>query len=390
MLQLDVLSAFVICGAGALVGAAMLRPSLCPEKSSAEALHLTRAAYLAIGVGLTLPVLAGTPLPLWGQAAMAFGSVAGVVVIGWALAALAGDRRPRAGMCLTLATMLVLVLAAWPAGTPGLSVACTLGLTVASAQMAWLSRRLFWRPHDWHERQIGTMVLLMLLSSMLRVAYLLTWHGAFEPYLLYVPPNMITPFTLMYGLLPILLAMLLNNVIHARLLTRLNKRAMTDHLTGTLTRHALAEGAERLIACQYQGQGRLAVIMIDLDHFKRFNDRHGHAGGDAVLCRVAELLQAQLRDQALLARYGGEEFVALVPVSDLPVARRVAERMRSALEDLDWSLTLPGLTRVTASLGVTLLTPTESLETALARADEALYRAKNGGRNQVQVGLSAA
>lgn len=88
--------------------------------------------------------------------------------------------------------------------------------------------------------------------------------------------------------------------------------------------------------------------------------------------------------------YGGEEFVALIPVPDLPAARRVAERMRLALEESNWSLTVPGLNRVTASLGVTLLMANESLETALARADEALYRAKNGGRNQVQVSLAAA
>ena len=102
------------------------------------------------------------------------------------------------------------------------------------------------------------------------------------------------------------------------------------------------------------------------------------------------MLQAQLRGEALLARYGGEEFVALAPVSDLPVARRVAERMRQALQETTWADVVPGLIEVTASLGVTLLARDESLEHALARADEALYRAKNGGRNQVQVGLAAA
>ena len=89
-------------------------------------------------------------------------------------------------------------------------------------------------------------------------------------------------------------------------------------------------------------------------------------------------------------RYGAEEFVALAPVSDLPSARRVAERMRQGLEQTNWPDVLPELATVTASLGVTLLASDESLEHALARADEALYRAKNGGRNQVQVGLAAA
>ena len=82
--------------------------------------------------------------------------------------------------------------------------------------------------------------------------------------------------------------------------------------------------------------------------------------------------------------------MALVPVSDLPSARKAAERMRLGLEETVWSDVVPGLKRVTASVGVTLLAPEESLERALARADEALYRAKHGGRNQVQVGMAAA
>jgi diguanylate cyclase len=165
---------------------------------------------------------------------------------------------------------------------------------------------------------------------------------------------------------------------------------MTDHLTGALSRHALAEGAARLIAEVRAGAGQLAVIMVDLDHFKQVNDRYGHAGGDAVLRHAARVLQAQLRAQALLARFGGEEFVALVPVQSLPLARRVAERMRQSLEAAAWHDVLPDLAKVTASLGVTLLEADESFEHALARADEAMYRAKNGGRNQVQMGLSAA
>jgi diguanylate cyclase (GGDEF)-like protein len=200
----------------------------------------------------------------------------------------------------------------------------------------------------------------------------------------------VTPFALMYGVLPIVFTMLLVNVIGARLQARLHQRAMTDHLTGALSRHALAEGASALVARLRDGSERLAVIMVDLDHFKQINDRHGHAGGDAVLRHAAKVLQSCLRADALLARYGGEEFVVLAPVDDLPVARRVAERMRQGLETAGWSEVLPGLTSVTASLGVAVLEADESLEHALGRADEALYRAKNGGRNQVQVRLFAA
>jgi diguanylate cyclase (GGDEF)-like protein len=230
----------------------------------------------------------------------------------------------------------------------------------------------------------------MVLSSLLRASYLWTWQGPYESHLMYVPPMMVTPFTLMYGVLPVVFATLLHNVINARLLVRLHQRAMVDQLTGSLSRHALADGAATLIASARQGEDRLAVIMLDLDLFKQINDRHGHAGGDAVLRHAAQVLQVQLRGDALLVRYGGEEFVALAPVSDLHSARRVAERMRMGLEQTRWTEVLPGLVTVTASLGVTLLDSDESLEHALARADEALYRAKNGGRNQVQVALAAA
>lgn len=390
MLQLDVLSSFAICGAGALVGAAMLRPSLSQDAAGAEALQLSRGGFALIGVALTLPVLLGTPLPLWSQATMAFGSAGGVVLIGWAMAALAGAAASHAAMWVALAGVLAAVLAALPAGVQGQTVVCALGLAAGSALMAWLGRRLLSHPRDLHERLISIVIVLMAASSALRAAYLLTWSGPYEPHLLYVPPIMVTPFTLLYGVLPVVYAMLLHNVINARLLARLHKRAMTDHLTGSLSRHALAEGASPLIAHVREGGARLAVIMVDLDHFKNVNDQHGHSSGDAVLRHVAQVLQAQLRGEALLVRFGGEEFVALVPVPSLPVARSVAERMRLALEAAHWPDVVPGLAKVTASLGVTLLGSDESLEPALARADDALYRAKNGGRNQVQVGLAAA
>ncbi|MCE9657883.1 MAG: GGDEF domain-containing protein [Burkholderiales bacterium] len=390
MLQLDVLSSFAICGAGALVGAAMLRPSLSHDAAGAEALRLCRGGYALVGLGLLQPVALEIPLPLWSQAAMVFGSIGGVVMIGWALAALAGERIARTAMWLTLAAAFVLVLAALPAGTRGMNVVCTLGLAAASSLTAWLGRRLLWRPRDVHERLIGMTIVLMVLSSALRASYLLTWSGPYEPHLMYVPPMMLTPFTVLYGVLPVVFATMLQNVINARLQARLHQRAMTDHLTGSLSRHALTDGASALIAQARQGDGALAVIMVDFDHFKLINDRHGHMGGDSVLRHAVQVLQGQLRGETILARYGGEEFVVLAPVSDLPVARRVAERMRQALEETDWRQLVPGLVKVTASLGVTLLASDESLEHALARADEALYRAKDGGRNQVQVGLAAA
>jgi diguanylate cyclase (GGDEF)-like protein len=109
-----------------------------------------------------------------------------------------------------------------------------------------------------------------------------------------------------------------------------------------------------------------------------------------VLKMAASTLQVNLRPDALLARYGGEEFVAVLPIDDLPAARRVSERLRAAVEGVDWKRAA-GLDRaVTVSVGVALAGAGETLDAVLQRADEALYRAKREGRNQVQVSLMAA
>ena len=390
MLHIEILSAFAICGAGAMVGAAMLRPSLTGDQAGAEAIRICRSSFAVIGVCLLQVLAQDGPLPLWSQAMMAFGAVSGVGMTSWALAALSGVRVSRTSMWLLVAAVAAITLAAMPLGTRGMNWVCAVGLAAAASTMAWMGRRVLLRPHDVHERLIGVTAMVMLVSSWLRASYLVTWNGAYEPHLMFLPPMLATPFALMYGVLPVVFTMLLLNVINARLRAGLHQRAMIDQLTGTLSRNALAESALELMDERRARGGTLAVVMIDLDHFKQVNDRFGHAAGDAVLRQAAQVLRAQLRPEALLARYGGEEFVALVPVEDFRVARRVAERLRHAIEEAHWAQVAPGIGSVTASLGVTLLEIDESLERALARADEAMYRAKHGGRNQVQAGLAAA
>jgi diguanylate cyclase (GGDEF)-like protein len=130
--------------------------------------------------------------------------------------------------------------------------------------------------------------------------------------------------------------------------------------------------------------------MLDIDHFKDVNDRFGHASGDLVLRHAGMLLREHLRTDALLARYGGEEFVVLVPVPDLRGARLVAERLRQAVASSPWRAVDGRPMDVTLSVGVALIGPREALDAALRRTDEALYRAKGEGRNQVQVAMAVA
>jgi diguanylate cyclase (GGDEF)-like protein len=389
MLSLDVISSFAICGIGALAGAALLRPAQGYDKTSIEVLRLSRDAFVLIGVGMSQILLHPLPVPLWSLATLAFASTGGLTMMAWALAALSGRIVPRRPMWLTLGLLLAACAALTTLGIRGVTWFVTWGLAAASALLLCLAHRLVLRPRGIDERLTGLLMVAVGASSACRVLFLVAWDGPYEPHLLHLPQALVVLYALMYGVLPILTVILVLNVLNARLQNRLHQLAMTDALTGAMSRAALAEEAELLRARLSAGQRSLAVVMIDMDHFKSINDTLGHAAGDTVLRHAAEMLRSALRRDALLARYGGEEFVAMVPVADLQSASQVAERMRLVLAQTAWDDVVPGLRSVTASVGVTILEPTEPMESALSRADEALYRAKNGGRNQVQVGMAS-
>lgn len=165
--------------------------------------------------------------------------------------------------------------------------------------------------------------------------------------------------------------------------------ATRDQLTGLLTRRAglaqLENLSDRLRA---QGQN-FAVLFLDIDHFKRVNDNHGHAGGDAVLSEVARRIVENLANSALVVRYGGEEFLAALPDIDLAAANVAAERIRRAVEAIP--VTLPGgaSVSVTVSIGLSMggriRSPAPGLRGLIEQADRALYGAKAEGRNQVTI-----
>lgn len=160
----------------------------------------------------------------------------------------------------------------------------------------------------------------------------------------------------------------------------LEYRATHDTLTGALNRGAVIERATAALQ-----EGTLALIVLDIDHFKRLNDTFGHPVGDVVICEVTACLSACLRDAmpegALLGRVGGEEFAALLPDTDCDAAIVLAERMRVRIAEHIFAapLTAP----VTASFGISCNARGTSFVNAYARADEALYDAKRAGRNRV-------
>jgi diguanylate cyclase (GGDEF)-like protein/PAS domain S-box-containing protein len=166
---------------------------------------------------------------------------------------------------------------------------------------------------------------------------------------------------------------------------RLREMATTDSLTGILNRRRFLELAADELERARRYQRDTALIMFDVDHFKQVNDSQGHAAGDQVLRGLTATARETLRGADILGRIGGEEFAVLLPETDLPAASRAAERLRRAAESMEL-LTDGGPFAVTVSLGVVLLNPGETLEDLLKRADQALYRAKQGGRNRVEVG----
>ncbi|MDH4569250.1 GGDEF domain-containing protein [Pseudomonas sp. BN414] len=163
------------------------------------------------------------------------------------------------------------------------------------------------------------------------------------------------------------------------MMRQLEDLVATDELTGLFNRrHFLRLAGRELDSLTPNRQHGLALI--DLDHFKRINDVHGHAAGDRVLQTFAAVARACLRDGDVLARYGGEEFVLLLPNCDADRLTACCERLRQAFEQAE-----PvgvQVERLSLSAGMTLLTVGDDLDDALQRADQALYRAKRGGRNR--------
>lgn len=162
------------------------------------------------------------------------------------------------------------------------------------------------------------------------------------------------------------------------------RAAMFDGLTGIHNRRWLDDTLHRLVERHDRDQTSFCLSLLDIDHFKRFNDDHGHDAGDAVLAAVATVMSQTLRPTDLVARFGGEEFVILFPETDLDDAMAAAERVREAIATA--FVTMPDgstLPRVTVSMGVARLRARQEPAALLKAADVAMYQGKKTGRNRV-------
>ncbi len=163
---------------------------------------------------------------------------------------------------------------------------------------------------------------------------------------------------------------------------RLHVMATRDPLTGLANRQHFQSLAEHELTRSRRSGEPVALVMADVDSFKRINDQHGHGAGDTVLGHIGELLMRTVREQDIVARWGGEEFLMLLPNTDAAGARMVAERLRRTVGSFETAYAGLGIAS-TLSFGTTTLQPDESLSDALRRVDQALYRSKAEGRNRV-------
>lgn len=214
------------------------------------------------------------------------------------------------------------------------------------------------------------------------------WHGDLvnrrKDGSLYNEEMTITPVPDEHGAIQHFIAVKQDIAARKQMEEELHQLATTDSLTGVANRrHFLGRVAEELKRIKRYG-GNCALIMLDLDHFKRVNDSRGHAAGDSVLRHFTTLVQDHLRSSDLLGRLGGEEFAVFLPETGLEGVVGFAERVRRHTES-EPATSEKGQIAYTVSVGVTLLdTLDASPDDALARADEALYRAKANGRNRVE------
>ncbi len=227
-------------------------------------------------------------------------------------------------------------------------------------------------------RFVTTVLVLATLSQVGRMVTALTMPisgGLIDT----SPQNLV--YITVYPFILLLLAIGLVLLATDRLRGELEHLATHDPLTNALTRRHMNQALEQELERSRRHGRPMAILGMDLDHFKAINDAHGHQAGDQVLIRFVDRVNAQLRIGDQLSRFGGEEFVVLLPETDLPEALLVAERIRAACE------TDPAKPNCTVSIGATIYQgETDTVDKLLARADAAMYRAKAAGRNRVEAG----
>jgi len=225
MLTIDVISVHVICGAGALIGAAMLRLADSPQPDAAAALRICNRGLLVLGVSMLSLLLPGSAeLPLV-QVIISMGTLVCTAMCGWGLGRLAGETVPTGAMVAVIGAMVALTLAAMPFGPHGLSIAVALGLVVTSLLAMWLVRRMVVAPRNLSARVLGLLMVVLGFSSLLRLYFTLRYRGAPHSHLMLMPVEAQSLFAVFYGVLPIVVSTLQMVSVNAQLRQNLDELA---------------------------------------------------------------------------------------------------------------------------------------------------------------------
>ncbi len=290
---------------------------------------------------------------------------------GWRDIALTGGLSAAAIFALALAGERSGMLVALSVGVAGLGTLA--GRDVIQGAGPGLAR--------WVTALLVTPYLLLLTIGATRIVVLLSRHGRADP-LFSAGRHASALVGSVWLVLTMAISVSLMALLVWRLVGRVEHLTRRDPMTNTLNRRAIGDAMQKLQALSERGHP-FALILIDIDHFKRINDEFGHAGGDAALLHFVTVMRSCLRELDRLGRLGGEEFCALLPHTRVDAAALVAERMRAALQarPLAWR---ERQIAMTASFGVVAgMGNDPSGETALALADRQVYRAKDAGRNRV-------
>jgi diguanylate cyclase (GGDEF)-like protein len=234
------------------------------------------------------------------------------------------------------------------------------------------------------DRFLLALTLLVAANFILRTLVITAMHGRFVSEADFHASTYWTTALLSHALLSLVLALTLLTAAALDTVTALRADSLTDPLSGLLNRRGFEDRAALLLDRCAQVDLPVALVLADLDHFKSINDIHGHEAGDRVIVDFAGRLRQAAGTRGIAGRLGGEEFAVLLPLSDLAAARLFAETVRSVFSSgaIDG---VPLGTRVTASFGVAARTAAEPLAPLLRRADDALYKAKQSGRDSVRL-----
>lgn len=382
----DVYHCYVICGASALAAGTLTRMqthSLLGDDTR-RLLWLYRFGFAGLVPLLAFAFTSEAQRPTLVPSLLAL-AVSATACLAWALRELNGTPLPAMRTAGAVTAMGVVVLVVGETSAAGVAVGGSAGFVLVGGLLLVDQLRLaIQRKHVTRAEQ-GLIVVLVLFLTIFSIAL---WHAckqstqAYPAHGLFLPDPLLPVAATMIALMPLAVSSLVFAVINERLVKRLENAALTDELTGVLSRRGLRELGPLLIAEHRRRQGLVAVLMADIDFFKRVNDTHGHHVGDQAIRYVGSQLRRALRGDALLARFGGEEFTALVPVDAAGDAAQVGERLRHAVADTP-CLTDVGPLKLTISVGVVMLGHNATLEQALNLSDERLYQAKQAGRNQV-------